>query len=321
MLRAMRLLTLIGVFVIASAAAPAAAQSALVIVPDARVEAVTLERARAAGIEVLAERGIRLVPTPDGEPCEEADCAAALAGSAGADFAALLRVEPTEEGRQVRAVVIGAGGGSVEETAAVEDGAVRSAARVALEAALDRRGGDGRGFLLVTSAPPGARVEIDGRDAGFAPLRRMVGAGAHRVRITAEGGEPSEHEVEVTAGEELSVTADAASEIDAPPPDPVGPTRTEPSLWNWLIGGALALGGIITLLSPLQTISQQGQCVDEIEDVGCVERVQFGAQSGVLMGIGVSAIIAAIVVDAVAPLRVEVTAGPDAAGVRVEGRF
>ena len=52
MLRAMRLLTLIGVFVIASAAAPAAAQSALVIVPDARVEAVTLERARAAGARI-----------------------------------------------------------------------------------------------------------------------------------------------------------------------------------------------------------------------------------------------------------------------------
>lgn len=320
MLRAMRALLALTTLLVA---APAAAQSGLVIVAESAVEPVTLERARGAAIEVFAERGVRLVPTPDGAPCEEPACAATLAERAGATFAVVLAVEPREDGGQrVRATLALATGELLEETQPIEDGGVRPATAAALEAALDRRAADARGFLLVRSDPPGARVMIDGRDAGVAPLRRMASAGEHRVVVTVAGEEPVTRDVTVAAGEETALDfGGAAAEADTATPDPAGPARTEPSLWNWLIGGALALGGIITLLSPLQTLSQQGQCVDEIEGVGCVERVQFGPQSGVLMGIGLGAIVAAIVFDAVAPLRVEVTAGPDAAGVVVGGRF
>lgn len=99
------------------------------------------------------------------------------------------------------------------------------------------------------------------------------------------------------------------------------PTRTEPSPLNWIIGGALAIAGVVTLVSPLQTLATEGECVELIENVGCVERVQFGAQSGVLLGLGLAAVTAAVVVDAVAPIRVQVEAGATGAFVGVEGRF
>jgi hypothetical protein len=88
-----------------------------------------------------------------------------------------------------------------------------------------------------------------------------------------------------------------------------------------LIGGALAIGGVIVLISPLETLAKDGECVDLIEDVGCVERVSFGPQSGVLLAVGLAALIAAVVIDVVAPIQVEVEVGAEHAALRVGGRF
>lgn len=302
------------------APAIASAQSAVVLVPEANAETDVRERARSAAIETLAERGIRLVRAPDGERCEERSCAASIAARTGADFVLLVLIEARDDGgSRVRAVVVPAEGDPREGVADVGEAGAAAASSAALEGALagmrDRR----LGFLMVRTDPPGARVEIDGEPAGESPLRRMLAPGEHRVRIIPADGEPREQRVEVRPVAETALEVDLGERDEGP----VGPgeRRTEPSPLNWLIGGGLAIGGVVALVSPLQTLATEGECVELIENVGCVERVQFGAVSGVLLGVGVAALIAAVVVDVVAPIRVDVQVGPEAGMLLLEGRF
>ncbi|MCZ7678525.1 MAG: PEGA domain-containing protein [Sandaracinaceae bacterium] len=306
-----------------SAPAVAAAQSAVVIVPEVEASGDALERARAGAIEALAERGVRLVRAPDGEPCEEADCAAEIAGRAGADFVVLVLLEAREDGGQrVRARLVRASGEPRDAVIDVGDAGVAEAAAAALTAALEAQATHGSGFLMVRTTPPGAVVEIDGERAGESPLRRMVSAGEHRVRVVPASGQAREREVTVRALEETAVEIDLEAREEAEEEAAASrPARTEPSPLNWIIGGALAIAGVVTLISPLQTLATEGECVELIENVGCVERVQFGAQSGILLGLGLAALTAAVVVDAVAPIRVTVEAGATGAFVGVEGRF
>jgi hypothetical protein len=49
--------------------------------------------------------------------------------------------------------------------------------------------------------------------------------------------------------------------------------------------------------------------------------VHFGAQSGVLLGVGLAALVAAVVIDVVAPIRMEVVVDDSSAMVRVRGSF
>ncbi len=305
----------------------AAAQSAVVLVPEVDAAADSLERARAGAIEALAERGVRLVRAPDGEPCEEAECAARMVEQTGTDYVALVTLEVREDGgERVRVQIVRATGEPGTAVADVGEAGVADAAAAALGTALDAHARSGSGFLLVRTDPPGARVEIDGESAGQSPLRRMVSAGEHRVRVVPSSGEPRERRVSVRALEETRVVFDRRGrdgDEDEEGEEAAAPrtTRTEPSPLNWIIGGGLAIGGVVALISPLQTLATEGECVALIENVGCAERVSFGAQSAVLLGIGLAALTAAVIVDAVAPIRVQVEAAPTGAALRVQGRF
>jgi hypothetical protein len=301
----------------------ARAESAVVLVAE-RGDAEELAAARGGVIEALAERGIRLVRAPDGEPCAEAACAAQIAGTTGADFVAIVeletvRLEAGGERQQVRVHVVRAEGAPHDAVVIAGAGGCGVAASAALAEALERAGQTRMGFLLVRTRPSGAAVEIDGEPAGESPLRRMVSAGEHRVRVVREGGEPREQSVEVAAREETALEIDLEAEQEnAPIPTH---TRSEASPLNWIIGGALAIGGVVVLISPLQTIATEGECVDLIEGVGCVERVHFGVQSGILLGVGLALLAAAVIVDVVAPIRVEVAASSGSAMLRLSGRF
>lgn len=308
-------------FLLASSPALAVAQSAVVIVPEVAVEPDLLERARAGAIEALAERGVRLVRAPDGEPCDDEECAADVAARAGADYVALVLVEAREDGgRRVRARLVRASGEPRDATADVGDAGIADAAAAAVAAALDAGAAGGSGFLMVRTRPVGAAIEIDGERAGESPLRRMVSAGEHTVRVVPERGAPRVRRVTVRALEETALSIDLAAD-DEPERASAGPVRTEPSPFNWILGGALAIGGVLALVSPLQTLATEGECVQLIEDVGCFERVQFGPRSAVLLGVGLAALTAAVIVDAVAPIRVAVRADATSATMRLEARF
>lgn len=300
----------------------ASARSLVVVVGDAP-DPVEL---RAIVIEAIAERGVRLVRTPDGEICDAdpVPCAAALASRTGAD--ATLRIDVVE-GARVRVRLVPPEGEATEAEAPIEADDLEAAAVAAVTRALEEAPAAAVGFLLVRSEPSGARVEIDGLSFGTTPLRITLSPGEHEVRLTHPSAGVHEQRVEVFADEETALRPHIGREAqDGETAAPAaatapGPTRSEPSPFNWLIGGALAIGGVVALISPLSTIARDGQCQESIEDVGCVEMVRVGPQTGVLLGVGLAALVAAIVVDAVAPIRVEVSASSEEARVLVGGAF
>lgn len=287
----------------------ARAESAVVLVPG---ESEAHDQARAGVIEALAERGIRLVRAPDGEPCEDAECARAIAERTGADYVLLVSIE--DAGVRVRAVR--AAGDPHDAVVAIGDPGPAHAAATALERALEGASDDAMGFLMIRSSPPGAAVVIDGERAGETPLRRMLAPGDHQVRVGTR-----ERSVVVRALEETALDVDLEAEESEPRAPHRGPRRSEASPLNWILGGALAIAGVVVLISPLQTLATLDECVELIEDVGCVEKVHFGAQSGVLFAIGIAALIAAVIVDVVAPIRVDVAVGESSALLFVNGSF
>lgn len=300
-----------------------AAARSVVVVVGAAEDPVEL---RAAVIEAIAERGVRLVRTPDGEICDAdpVPCAAALAARTGADAALRVDLESSDEPR-VRVRLVPAEGDAVDVEELVRDGDLQAAVSVAVGRALDVAPAP-MGFLLVRSDPPGGRLEVDGDPQGTTPLRVTLAPGEHTVRLVRASGAVQESSVTIVAGEEATWAPEAsgASAATEPePPAPEGPrvTRSEASPFNWIIGGALAIGGVIMLISPLSTIAREGQCEEAIEDVGCVEMVRFGPQSGVLLGVGLALLIAAVVVDAVSPIRVDVEVSSTEARVGVRGTF
>ena len=296
------------------------ARSVVVVVGDAPAPG----ELRAIVIETIAERGVRLVRTPDGEICDAdaTPCAAELAARTGADAALRVDVAPGEP-PTVRVRLVPAEGDAVDVSESITDDDVEEATRRAVVRALEVAP-PAVGFLMIRTDPSGARVEVDGEAHGTTPVRVSLAPGEHDVRLVHAAG-THERTVTVVAEEELAVEADldAPASADDEPVVAPGPrqTRSEPSPFNWIIGGALAIGGVVTLISPLSTLAREGQCEESIENVGCVEMVRFGAQSGVLLGIGLAALIAAVVVDVVAPIRVDVAVGTSSARLDVRGRF
>lgn len=70
------------------------------------------------------------------------------------------------------------------------------------------------GTLQLETSVPGALVAIDGEAAGAAPLKRELGPGAHRVRVTKDGFAPWEREVQIVPGHGARVVA----RLEAEPP-------------------------------------------------------------------------------------------------------
>ncbi len=74
---------------------------------------------------------------------------------------------------------------------------------------LDEEAGIGIGLVAVTTDPADARVEVDGKPVGLAPLEVPLQAGRHVIRATKQGFQPAEAAVEVVpaaAGQEVALT-------------------------------------------------------------------------------------------------------------------
>jgi hypothetical protein len=314
--------------------APVHAQSCALLPPGtpaegAEAEAAVRQAAVTAVATALSGEDVTVLPTADvqrrlvGEPfaaCNALDCGSNVVRSLGVDFAALVTVwAPRGTPTSVVVTLIGPSD-SVAGDAPVEEEDVEAAALAALTTAWQRWRTSQMGFLVVSSEPPGADVEVDGRVIGQTPLRHLVPAGERRVRLLREGYETAERTVRVTATEEhaLEVTL---TEAVVEPPEPVGPPPSEPHWANWLIGGALAAGGVAALVSPIHTLARLDECTQEVAPGLCRRGVQFGVQSGVLTGLGVAALAAGVVFFVAPPLQVTPVVTPDSARIEFRGTF
>jgi hypothetical protein len=94
---------------------------------------------------------------------------------------------------------------------------------------------------VTLAAPGGARISVDGRFAGEAPLPALdVPAGKHLFAVTDRGAEPYTREVELARGASLRIDAE------------LPPTRQrKASRWVFVASGALAVGAGITGIAAL----------------------------------------------------------------------
>ncbi|HBQ18521.1 MAG TPA: hypothetical protein DEF51_47815 [Myxococcales bacterium] len=97
-------------------------------------------------------------------------------------------------------------------------------------------------------------------------------------------------------------------------------TRSEGSIANWLIAGGLFAVSVPALALPIWTLATEGECV-QADELGCIERVQFGAIDGVGLGLGAAALLGSIIFAAAQPFSVDVVITQDQAHVRLHGVF
>jgi hypothetical protein len=261
-----------------------------------------------------------------GEPfaeCNALDCGGQVVRSLGVDYVVLVTVwAPRGTPTSVVVTLIGATDSAAGD-APVEDD-IAAATLSALTTARQRWQAAQMGFLDVRSTPPGADVEVDGRLVGRTPIRHLAMAGQRAVRIHLEGYAPVEERVQVEPTREhpVEVTLTEAVAIETPTPTPT--TYTEPHFANWLIGGALIAGGIVALISPLHTAAVDGECVDAgglPTDDWCRSVASFGAQSGVLLGVGAAAIVGGVVFMIAQPIQMTTVITPDSARLQLSGTF
>ena len=163
-----------------------------------------------------------------------------------------------------------------------------------------------KGWLTITTAPPGARVLMSGQHLGLTPLvRAVVDPGAHQITLRMPGFLDQHHQAQVKVGREIKFTAklQPAPSAEAGPAEQ--PARDAPSgrvdqphqrrwLWTWFAaGGAVAAGaaglglGLSTRadvdeyneLPPGDTARQQ-ELVQSIRGKATASNVVFGVAGG-----------------------------------------
>lgn len=319
-----------GLAAVALYASGAEAQSCAMLPPGQAPEGppapeADREAAVHAAASALTSEGVTVMPSADAqrrlsgqafESCADIDCAPQVVGALGVDFAVLVTVwAPRGTPTTVVVTFVGEQGSAAGD--APVDGDVAAAVRTALQTARQRWQTGQMGYLIITSDPPGATVEVDGRVIGQTPARQLTMAGERSVRVVLEGFAPTERTVVIRPAQEHPVEVRLAEPVDEAP---VPITRDEPHFANWLIGGVLALGGAVALISPLHTLARLDECVEAQAGL-CREGVQFGAQSGILLGLGIAALATGVVWVIAQPITATVTVTEDSAGLTVRGMF
>lgn len=125
--------------------------------------------------------------------------------------------------------------------------------------------------------------------------------------------------------EELERRGATAVQDDDDEADPTAATTapvaaTEPSFVNWIIAGGLFALAVPAVAVPLWTVATEGECVAQ-DELGCIERVQFGAVDAIGLGLGLAAAIGAIVFAAGQPFQTQIAVSREGAYLGVMVRF
>jgi len=310
--------------VVGAIAAPARADSAAVLSvrESARVPETVRRDAAVAAAAALADDGVTVRSAVDteavltGDPleqCAAVDCAAAVAARVGADFVVLLSVFGTAE--RVASVTVALAtadglsfGGEADVT---RDRPLAQAVAHAIAEARIRQGAGTRGTLRIETTPSGSSVHIDGRFRGETPLYRAIEPGPHRVVVSHSGRVRETHDVVITLhGESVLRLA-----LETTPP--VAPRRTHierPLIGPILLGAA----GLALVAIDVVGLASLG-CIEEQADGVCAREKTIDPLSFALYGgLGVGAIVGAVLWLVLGAHEVVDSPGPTGASVRVD---
>ena len=176
--------------------------------------------------------------------------------------------------------------------------------RAALTARAHR---DAAALAAHLDAPRAITLIVEGAQASL-ELLAPDGAATATATLPARGDAAA-------AASALLASADGGAPGAAPPGD------SRPSEWNWVIGGGLIAGGLVTLISPIHTLAVEGECVSSPRPGFCATSYQFGPRSVALTVVGLAAVAGGAVWWALQPIRVGVSADASSARLSLEGSF
>jgi hypothetical protein len=259
--------------------------------------------------------------------CAQVSCAGALLSAAQAELVVAVAVWQGEEAAQVNVTLVDASGARYPGHASISGNAAGVAARSALlEARSLQLLGPGP-WIAVHGEPAGASVWIDGKLMGALPLRAALSPGDHKLEVQATGYaakvQPVTIPLEPTATARVQVAlsatpqpsmADASATErgptldvaagDAAPSyvDPVdAPAERTGSVWNFVLGGALAAGGVaLATIEPIQAAAKDGDCAKD----PCTEVYEFGTNSALKVAAGALLVAAGVTVMIWQPIQV-----------------
>ena len=258
---------------------------------------------------------------------------------------ALLSVLPASASASSAAMLPRVGGSGVGPEA-------REEARALLRASLTNEGWTVYAAEEVSTALPPALGACGPEDACAWELRAMLGADVavglrlwgteervERLAVIVTGVRGVGHRTLAEVTEEapieialpeavrtaLSTWSTGALSPTAAPPrgesvDPAPANHLEGSALNWFLGGLLVLGSAPMLGYGINTMVRDGDCIEGSPEL-CTRRVRFEEGAAIFTALGAAVLIGGVVVLAVQPIRVAVTASESSAGLRVEGRF
>ena len=322
--RVLALVLLAGLSGTPAAAQAPSAEVVLLLTPahveDSKLRAEIARWLRGAGLLALQVRDLGLDPVL--AACRQSDCAAEAARAAGK--AALLVNVSRSPGANAVLVELywhDPGAGEFREHGIAAHDQIGKAAAALAQRVLQRRVLGARALLRVDTLPAGAQVTVDGKLAGLTPFEQAQEPGLHEVQVALPGFDGQRARVRSSAGDVQSLRLALVRRLADAAPATAARERRGASAANFVLGGALTLAALPLLISGINPVLNEGQCIASTPGpMGC-ESVQVGAREALLIGAGVVALGGAAVMFLAQPLRVQLEAAPHALGLRASGTF
>ena len=326
---------LIAAYVCFGSSRVAHAESAIVLphAGDSRLEQARITAHRAV-IEALREQSfsVRTLTTKPAKTaaevqnsCTQILCAPAMLAANHADVGVGVAVWDGEDGPQINVTLVDALGHKYPGYAIVVSNDAATAARAALlEARSLHLLGPGP-WIHVRGVPTGASVIIDNKPVGVIPYRGAISPGDHALEVRSAGYSAKQLPIVVTleptttAEVELELAREAANPVAPSAPtatstpevaqtndyvseDPARVPEDKASPWNFILGGALAVGGVaLATIEPVQTLAKDGECAND----DCSELYAAGGSTFAKIGLGALLAAGGVTIMIWQPLRVD----------------
>jgi PEGA domain len=161
-------------------------------------------------------------------------------------------------------------------------------------------GGDA--LIRLVTTPSGATVWLDGERLGTTPFAERVAPGEHRLVANLDGFVSQERVVNAEAGRAHQVQMRLTRPLSFEGETASVPAAQTRGPWNYVLGGTLALIALPALITAVNTLANDGQCVDYAADGSCLGRAEFGTESALVLMFGVVSFSTGATIVSVQPI-------------------